>query len=247
MNQEKTGEFLKHLRKDKGMTQEQLAEKFYVSSRTISRWETGRNMPDVAVLMELADFYDVDIREIIDGERKSGMTDRETKDTIKKVAAYATEKEKDTQTKIVYTALGVSVTLIVCTILFANEQAGLLYGIIPTGICDFILSFVYFSAAALLVAYLRVRWWMEKPTREPKRSVAATVVSKEVKKGTQRSGRSQGGYSFVVHFLTEEGQTLEIYAYDVEFGGLKEGMKGILTYQGRYFVDFTSVGVKQDS
>ena len=41
MNQQKTGELLKHLRKEKGLTQEQLAEHFYVSTRTVSRWETG--------------------------------------------------------------------------------------------------------------------------------------------------------------------------------------------------------------
>ena len=63
MNQQRTGEFLKHLRKGKGLTQEQLAEHFFVSSRTVSRWETGSNMPDVDMLIELADFYDVDIRE----------------------------------------------------------------------------------------------------------------------------------------------------------------------------------------
>ena len=73
MNQKKTGEFLKKLRREKGLTQEQLAERFYVSSRTVSRWETGSNMPDVGTLIDLADFYDVDIREIIEGERKSGM------------------------------------------------------------------------------------------------------------------------------------------------------------------------------
>ena len=67
MNQKKTGEFLKQLRKEKNMTQEQLAEKFYVSGRTVSRWETGSNMPDLGILVELADFYDVDVREIIDG------------------------------------------------------------------------------------------------------------------------------------------------------------------------------------
>ena len=75
MNQQKIGEFLKHLRNDKGLTQEQLAEHFYVSSRNVSRWETGRNMPDVEMLIELADFYDVEIREIIDGERKSENMD----------------------------------------------------------------------------------------------------------------------------------------------------------------------------
>ena len=89
MNQQKIGEFLKDLRNDKGLTQEQLAEHFYVSSRTVSRWETGRNMPDVEMLIELADFYDVEIREIIDGERKSENMDNENKDTLKKVAEYS--------------------------------------------------------------------------------------------------------------------------------------------------------------
>ena len=45
MNQQKTGGFLKELRKEKGITQEQLAEVFGVSSRTVSRWENGVNMP----------------------------------------------------------------------------------------------------------------------------------------------------------------------------------------------------------
>ena len=51
MNQQKIGEFLKHLRKEQGLTQEQLAEAFYVSSRTVSRWETGSNMPDLEILI----------------------------------------------------------------------------------------------------------------------------------------------------------------------------------------------------
>jgi len=89
MNQPKIGKFLKHLRKDKGLTQEQLAEQFNISSRTVSRWETGSNMPDVNMLIELADFYDVDIREIIDGERKSENMDNNTKDTLKKVTEYS--------------------------------------------------------------------------------------------------------------------------------------------------------------
>ena len=79
MNQRKIGEFLKQLRKEKGLTQEQLAEHFYVSFRSVSRWETGSNMPDIDMLIELADFYNVDIREIIDGERKSKSMDNETK------------------------------------------------------------------------------------------------------------------------------------------------------------------------
>ena len=88
MNQIKIGEFLRELRKEKGLTQEQLAEQFNISRRSVSRWETGSNMPDVGLLIEIADFFDVDIREIIDGERKSENMDKE-KETLKKVAEYA--------------------------------------------------------------------------------------------------------------------------------------------------------------
>ena len=81
MNQEKIGKFLKELRKQKGLTQEQIAEKFNVSNRTISRWENGNNMPDLDILIEISDYYEVDLREILNGERKSENMDKEMKET----------------------------------------------------------------------------------------------------------------------------------------------------------------------
>lgn len=48
MNQKKTGSFLKEFRKEKGITQEKFAEKLNVSGRTVSRWETGINLPDIS-------------------------------------------------------------------------------------------------------------------------------------------------------------------------------------------------------
>ena len=90
----------------------------------------------------------------------------------------------------------------------------------------------------LLIYYLRVRLWGEKRSNEPEKTVTATVVSKEIKRGTQRTGRSNGGYSYAVNFLTETGESLELYAYELEFGSLQEGTKGRLAYQGRYFVSF---------
>ncbi len=93
MDSKKTGLFLKELRKEKGFTQEQLAEQFHVSNRTVSRWETGSNMPDLSVLVELAEFYDVDIKEIIDGERKSEMMNEEVKEVAFKMADYAVEQK----------------------------------------------------------------------------------------------------------------------------------------------------------
>ena len=73
MNQQKIGTFLKELRNEKNLTQEQLAEVFGVSRRTVSRWETGSNMPDLTLLVEMADYYDVDLRELLDGEGRASV------------------------------------------------------------------------------------------------------------------------------------------------------------------------------
>ena len=94
MDQQKTGCFLKELRKAKNLTQEQLAERLNISGRTVSRWETGNNMPDISLLVELAELYDVSIPEIIDGERKSETMEKEVKEVAEKMSDYAgTEKE----------------------------------------------------------------------------------------------------------------------------------------------------------
>lgn len=95
MDQKKFGSFLRELRKEKQLTQEQLAERFGVTSRSVSRWETGSNMPDLSILVELADFYDVDIRDIIDEERKGEDMNKEEKERLQLVADYA-ETEKNT-------------------------------------------------------------------------------------------------------------------------------------------------------
>lgn len=89
MDQSKIGAFLKSLRKEKNLTQEQLAEQLNVSGRTVSRWETGSNMPDISLLVELAEFYDISIPELIDGERKSGEMREEVKEVADKMADYA--------------------------------------------------------------------------------------------------------------------------------------------------------------
>ena len=61
MDQKKIGSFLRELRKEHGITQEQFAEKLGVSAKTRARWETGSNMPDISLLSEIADYYDVGI------------------------------------------------------------------------------------------------------------------------------------------------------------------------------------------
>ena len=94
IDQIKIGGFLRELRKEKELTQEQLAEKFGVSSRSVSRWENGNTMPELGILVELADYYEVDIKEIIDAERKSEIMENEEKETLRKVADYADAEKK---------------------------------------------------------------------------------------------------------------------------------------------------------
>ena len=94
MDTKKIGEFLKILRREKGLTQEQLAEILHVSGRTISRWETGTNMPDLSILIQMAEFYAVDVKEILDGERKGENMDKELKETLIKVADYSKLEKK---------------------------------------------------------------------------------------------------------------------------------------------------------
>lgn len=90
MDQKKIGNFLKELRKEKKLTQEQVADKLGVSGRTISRWETGAYMPDISLLVDIAEMYDVDVRDIIDGERKDTNMNSEVKDVAVKMADYST-------------------------------------------------------------------------------------------------------------------------------------------------------------
>ena len=89
----KIGKFIQELRKEKGLTQEQHAEQMVVARRTVSRWETGNNMPDLDILVELSDLYEVDLREILNGERKSEQMNKELKETVLQVADYSAEEK----------------------------------------------------------------------------------------------------------------------------------------------------------
>lgn len=122
MDQIKIGRFLKELRGEKGLTQEQTAEQLNVSGRTVSRWETGSNMPDIGMLVELAEFFDVSISEIIYGERKSEEMNQEEKETLLKVADYS-ENERNVLMKrvLIISIIGLASLLLA----FLFEELGL--------------------------------------------------------------------------------------------------------------------------
>lgn len=97
-------------------------------------------------------------------------------------------------------------------------------------------------AVAFGVYWLRSFPFRERKTTEPERSALAKVTARRVQSGNPiRSGRSAGfGYTFLVTFLLEDGTSLELYTYDEEYGALREGMEGTLTWKGPYYVSFVS-------
>ncbi len=69
MNQEKIGKFIASCRKQKNMTQQELAEKLGVSDRTIGNWENGRNMPDLSLFKPLCNELNISLNDLMSGEK----------------------------------------------------------------------------------------------------------------------------------------------------------------------------------
>ena len=69
MDQIKIGKFISEQRKNKGMTQIEFAEKLGVTNKSVSRWETGRNMPDVSLFIPICELLEISVNELIIGEK----------------------------------------------------------------------------------------------------------------------------------------------------------------------------------
>lgn len=77
MNQEKIGKFISMVRKEKKLTQKQLAEKLGITDRAISKWENGKSLPDLALLKPLCNILNITINELLSGEYISKTENRE--------------------------------------------------------------------------------------------------------------------------------------------------------------------------
>lgn len=74
LDKQALGSFLSQLRKEKGWTQKDLAEKLYVSDKAVSKWERGLSVPDVSLLMPLSELLDVSVTELLEGRRLEEKT-----------------------------------------------------------------------------------------------------------------------------------------------------------------------------
>ncbi|MBQ2583136.1 MAG: helix-turn-helix transcriptional regulator, partial [Erysipelotrichaceae bacterium] len=68
--------------------------------RSVSRWENGYTMPDISILIELADYYDVDLREILNGEGRTNDMNEDLKETLVMVAEYTNEEKKKLESSL---------------------------------------------------------------------------------------------------------------------------------------------------
>ena len=83
MDQIKIGRFIASCRKEQGMTQAALAEKLGISDRAVSKWETGRSMPDSGIMLELCDLLKINVNELLSGERiMAEFYDKQAEETL---------------------------------------------------------------------------------------------------------------------------------------------------------------------
>lgn len=116
MDQIKTGNYIAGLRKEKNMTQRELAERINVSDKTISKWETGKSMPDLDCIGALCETLGVSVNEIISGESLSADDySRKAEETI---MTLMEENEKNKKGNMTMTVVGIVMLIIAIIMLF---------------------------------------------------------------------------------------------------------------------------------
>lgn len=124
MDNKKFGNLIKELRKEKQLTQKELGEKLNITDKAISKWERGLSFPDIAILKELADFFDIDISELLNGERgKKQEIDvekaiQEAIDNYKNIEEKRKEKIEKIKKRIGITSIIVFIILLIIQIVY---------------------------------------------------------------------------------------------------------------------------------
>ncbi len=135
MEQIKTGKFIAKKRKELNLTQEQLAERLGVSNKTISKWETGKCMPDYAVVKSLCEELKISVSELMDGEEAGDKSvrvydDDQILDLLRRTQEL--EKQKVVMTGVVLIVMGIALQALSHTLGGSDVKdffAGLLLGL----------------------------------------------------------------------------------------------------------------------
>lgn len=132
MNQEEIGKFIAKCRKEKNLTQAQLAEKLNITDRAVSKWENGKSMPDSSIMLELCEILGITVNELLSGE-KITMENSEKKADENLIALK--KKDENNIRKNVVISIIFSTTLfigfIVCAICDIATSGNLTWSMIP--------------------------------------------------------------------------------------------------------------------
>ena len=109
MNQIKIGKFIANRRRELGLTQVQLAEKLNITDRAISKWETGKSLPDVAIMLDLCDILGISIKELLSGERINMENNEQKNEQLLLDMAKELEKKNKTIWNAMWTIMTVSI------------------------------------------------------------------------------------------------------------------------------------------
>lgn len=144
MDMMKMGAFLQELRKEKRLTQEQLGEALHISSKTISRWETGAYMPPVEMLLALSELYGLTINELVRGERLAPdalpqAADENLAAALKENAAFQLEERRDFWRKKWQTDHRWTLALLIVLFCIAS-LAGLLFNLLWVNIAASLIA-----------------------------------------------------------------------------------------------------------
>ena len=132
MNQEKIGKFIAECRKEKRLTQSELAEKLGVTDKSISNWENGRNMPDLSLFKSLCELLDISINDLISGEKVSRDKYQEKLEAnIISTIDYTHKKvsEKNNLIGIILIAFGIMLAITAMTIFPSESSWGSIYSV----------------------------------------------------------------------------------------------------------------------
>lgn len=140
MNQEKIGKFISELRKEKNLTQEQLAEKIGVTDKSISRWENGKTMPDISILSILANELNCTIQELLNGRKMTKEELLDLRETINNLVEYESNQQTIKDKKFnKYNMIG---TLTLILVIFNNAFGYLEYVFTPNMV-EFVQGLLY--------------------------------------------------------------------------------------------------------
>lgn len=122
MNQEKIGSFIAENRKAKGLTQIEFAEKLGVSNKSVSRWETGKNMPDVSLFLSICDVLDISVNELIIGEHITTQESKKADEVFVETIKASNKKLKSAQILIYIFAVLVNALFMIAVPLTATPS-----------------------------------------------------------------------------------------------------------------------------